>query len=285
MAPKADKLQQNIDSIKSFLFRKSGAYPELNQLMEDIKHLEKILSKKKLTLQIVGDNEILNQATFDFISANPEFTQAYNIKYDPIPQIKTPKKNELQTTLILERLIADSTEIIEKYPLETNETYVIGRSEENHISLDSQLYQGVSWEHLEIKPIQRKNQDEYEWEINDLNSSNGTFINGEQIKESHILKSDDHITIGNSELKAKIASFQFKQELIVPEEVSTNIYDEVIDCDLLLMVVTDKQKMNREDKSFLSNLDISFMSKQFLIVDISDEGDHQQQLIGSWEKS
>lgn len=36
MAPKADKLAQNIDSIKSFLRRKLATYPELNEVIEKL---------------------------------------------------------------------------------------------------------------------------------------------------------------------------------------------------------------------------------------------------------
>ena len=285
MPPKADKLQQNIDSIKSFLLRKSGVYPELNKLMEDIKNLEKILSQKKLTLQIVGNNEILNQAIFDLISSQPEFAQAYNIKYDPIPKANTQQKSEVKTILTLQRLIADSTESIEEYSLEVDKTYIIGRALDNPISLDGELYQGVSWQHLEIKAIPGKNQDEYEWHIKDLNSSNGTFINGEQIKTPYILKPNDQITLGNPQFKAKIACLKFTQEVVVSEDDEASNYQDVIDCDLLLIIVVDSKKITKEEKSFLKTLDTSFMSKQFLIIDISDEEikNNQTEIITSWE--
>ena len=287
MPPKADKLQQNIDSIKSFLLRKSGAYPELNQLMEDIKRLEKILSQKKLTLQIVGDNEILNQAVFDLISSNSEFTQAYIIKYDPILDANIKTENEVKTILTLQRLIADSTELIEEYPLNPNQTYIVGRAFDNQICLDAELYQGVSWQHLEIKAIPGKNNNEHQWQIKDLDSSNGTFLNGEKIKSPHILNQNDQITLGNPEFKAKIATFTFKQEVVVfPEDEDSN-YQEIIDCDLLIMMVTNSKKIIEKEKSFLKNLDTSFMSKQFLVFDISDEQikDNLTEVIASWEKN
>lgn len=286
MPPKADKLQQSIDSIKSFLLRKSGVYPELNQLMEEIKHLEKTLSQKKLTLQIVSNSEILNQAIFDLISSNQEFAQAYHIKYDPIPKDNLQPQKEVKTFLTLQRLIADSTELIEEYALEQDQTYIIGRSLDSKISLDGELYQGVSWQHLEIKAIPGKNHGDCEWEITDLNSSNGTFVNGQKITSPTIVKENDQITLGNPEFKAKIASFKLKQEVVLPEGEEVNNYQEIIDCDLLLIMVTDSKKISPEEKSFLKNLDISFMSKQFLVFDITDDSikDNLTDITASWEK-
>ena len=133
MAPKADKLQQNIDSLKGFLQRKSANYPDLNDLIDKIKKLEKILAEKKLTLQIVSDNEIFSQAVFDLINKNPEFLQAYKIKYDPIPGLPIKQENQLKNTLTLEAIIADSAEVVQEYELNVNQIYTIGRAPENNI--------------------------------------------------------------------------------------------------------------------------------------------------------
>lgn len=272
MPPKADKLQQNIDSVKSFLQRKLTIYPELNEVIEKIKHIEKILSEKKLTLQIIGNKEILNQGVFDLINSHIEFNQAYQIKYDFIPTPPPQISGKIQTTLVLKRLIADSTEIIEEYFLENNHKYIIGRCPDNDIFLDNQIYHGVSWQHAEIKLLKEKT-GETQWQITDLNSRNGVFINGEKLNGSVILNHLDKVTLAYPEFKANIACFEIRQELINSSESANNEYDDVIDSDLLLLVLESQDKFQLFEKEFLTNLDTSFASKFFIVVDFF-EGDN-----------
>lgn len=269
MAPKADKLAQNIDSIKSFLRRKLATYPELNEVIEKIKYIEKTLSEKKLTLQIISNNETLNQGLFDLISNYPEFTQTYHIKYDLTPSSPLPISPQIKNTLTLKRLIVDSTEIIEEYILQKDHNYLIGRCPENPIFLDNTIYQGISWKHAEINPIENK-QGETRWQITDLNSSNGTFINGEKLNGSIILNNCDNITLAYPELKANIPCFEIKQESINPSENINNEYRDIIDCDLLLLIL-ENNNLNQNEKEFLVNLDVSFLSKVFIIVDFAEE--------------
>jgi hypothetical protein len=51
-------------------------------------------------------------------------------------------------------------------------------------------------------------------------------------------------------------------------------------------MVTDSKKISPEEKSFFKNLDISFMSKQFLVFDITDNNikDNLTDVTASWEK-
>lgn len=273
MPPKADKLQQNIDSIKNFLKRKLNTYPELNPVIEQLKHIEKILAEKKLTLEIVGEQEIVNQGIFDLINSQIELNQAYQIKYDFIPPSPPPNISQIKTTLILRRFVANSTEIIEEYFLETNHKYIIGRCPDSDIFLDGNIYHGVSWQHAEITQINTENHDknESQWQITDLNSRNGIFINGTKVDGSTVLNHLDKITIASPDLKKNIAYFELHQELINPSTNTNNEYQEVIDCDVLLLVLENPEKLSLKEKEFLTNLDTKFTSKIFLLVNFAEE--------------
>lgn len=270
MPPKADKLQQNIDSVKSFLRRKLSIYPELNEVIEKIKHIEKILAEKKLTLQIIGNQEILNQGVFDLVNSQTEFKQAYQIKYDFIPSPPPPIISHIKTTLILKRFIAKSTEIIEKFSLENNHKYIIGRCPDSEIFLDGNIYKGVSWQHAQITAIENE-KGESKWQITDLNSRNGIFINGEKVNGSVLLNHLDKINIAYPDFKTNIASFEVHQELINPSENINNEYRDIVDCDLLLFVLENQDSFQSIEKEFLANLDTSFASKFFLLVNFAED--------------
>jgi FHA domain len=266
MPPKADKLQQNIEGIKSFLNRKLIYYPELSNIFTNVSNIEKSLLEKKLTLQIVSNQEYLIQSVFDLISKNEEFSQGYKIKYDLIPDL--PK--ETKPNYIYKLKLANSDDYIEEFELENQDTYIMGRCPDLNFVIDSNIYRGISWKHAEIKPIVHKN-DEKQWQIKDLNSSNGIYVNGKKIIDSSILQSNDLITFANNQLNSNIAGYIFTEEMIINDNDQNNPYYDVINCDLLLLVVEYQANLSQDIIDFLKTLDITKMSKQFLILDVDEE--------------
>lgn len=77
----------------------------------------------------------------------------------------------------------------------------IGRAVENDVHIEDS---SVSSEHAVIEAVNKGNQpekdDEKEYDIKDLNSTNGTFVNGEKI-DTIRLKNDDSIRIGFTTFK------------------------------------------------------------------------------------
>lgn len=280
MPPKADKLQQNIESIKSFLNRKLSEYNELTNVISKVNKIEALLSEKKLTLQIVGNEEKLIQAMFDLISKNPEFNQGYKIKYDLIPELP---KEMLPTSLSILKLvnfIDDEINVIQEIILDNNQVYSLGRNPELNVVLDGNIYKGVSWQHAEIKTIFDE-KGIAKWQIKDLNSSNGTFVNGEKIVD-RILHSGEIITIANISYQDNFACFYFTEEMVNQDNIN-NAYNDVIDCDVLLLVSAyNSYQLN---SIFLKTLNIEMMSKQFLVMDLDIQEDEKniEIVISEWE--
>lgn len=275
MPPKADKLQQNLHELQSFLRRKIEQHSELESLIGNLKKFEGILAEKKLTLQIVSENEFLSQAIFDLINTNPNFANSYHIKYDAIP--KPPRQFEPQiiTQLTLERIIGESPEIEQEYNLYTNQKYLIGRSPDCDINLDESIYNGISWQHAKIESLINSN-NEIQWQITDLKSSNGTYINGEKLENnSHILQSNDKITLGSKKIKKAIAQLKFHTEIKQENSDIDEPYWDIIDSDLLLLIIDGKQALSEQEEWFIKELDCTYFAKQFLIINIPDEGENK----------
>jgi len=77
------------------------------------------------------------------------------------------------------------------YSLPKTQEIALGREPSCDIILDSQLYGMVSRRHVLLRP-QFNNQ----WEICDLNSANGTFINGQKLQGCQMLQERDRVTLG-----------------------------------------------------------------------------------------
>jgi RsiW-degrading membrane proteinase PrsW (M82 family) len=95
--------------------------------------------------------------------------------------------------LPLEDAIGQSETI---YPLTGATEIVIGRDPRCQIILDSMVYGGVSRQHVKIDPMPYDYSSS--WRICDLDSANGTFVNGLRLQGCQTLKEGDRIVLGQS---------------------------------------------------------------------------------------
>jgi RsiW-degrading membrane proteinase PrsW (M82 family) len=68
----------------------------------------------------------------------------------------------------------------------------MGRDPQCQIILDSESYGGVSRRHAEVRPASKSATG---WQICDLNSANGTYVNGRQLEGCQVLKVGDRIAL------------------------------------------------------------------------------------------
>jgi pSer/pThr/pTyr-binding forkhead associated (FHA) protein len=72
---------------------------------------------------------------------------------------------------------------------------VIGRDPICQIVLDAMIYRMVSRRHAVVSSVQQRD-GHYNWVICDLNSANGTFLNGEHLEGCQELLMGDRISLG-----------------------------------------------------------------------------------------
>jgi RsiW-degrading membrane proteinase PrsW (M82 family) len=84
-----------------------------------------------------------------------------------------------------------------RYLLSSNQDAVIGRDPSCQILLDSQVYGVVSRRHAVVRPLPPSADGEYAWVICDLNSANGTFLNGSPLQGCQQLHPGDRMTLGS----------------------------------------------------------------------------------------
>jgi RsiW-degrading membrane proteinase PrsW (M82 family) len=94
----------------------------------------------------------------------------------------------------LKQIVAGGSD--KRHSLNDGETITLGRSATCQIVLDPQEYSGVSRAHAQLQPSQKFRSSG--WQICDLNSANGTFVNGQSLTGSYDLKSGDRISLGQN---------------------------------------------------------------------------------------
>jgi RsiW-degrading membrane proteinase PrsW (M82 family) len=91
---------------------------------------------------------------------------------------------------------------------------VIGRDPICQIVLDAMIYRMVSRRHAVIRPLSLSPDSNHSWVICDLNSANGTFLNGKHLQGCQELHLGDHISLG-----ADGPQFIFEYEVIAQKTV------------------------------------------------------------------
>lgn len=103
-----------------------------------------------------------------------------------------------------------------RFELPVNEPQLLGRSSEA-LPLDDQA---VSRRHAELTP------DHGEWWVRDLDSQNGTLVNGKVIRDRVRLRTGDTITVGHTTLafgRSSIVDEFDMIELLKPEEMASSV--------------------------------------------------------------
>ncbi|EKQ69248.1 putative membrane protein [Leptolyngbyaceae cyanobacterium JSC-12] len=101
------------------------------------------------------------------------------------------------------RLLPSSTGASPKqslYRLTGSAQFAIGRDFRCQIALDPTVYRSVSRRHAEVSPIPGFDSTDgmQIWQVCDLNSSNGTFVNGIRLQGCQVLRIGDRISLGQN---------------------------------------------------------------------------------------
>ncbi len=86
--------------------------------------------------------------------------------------------------------------LLSPYGLSEYQEMVIGRDPMCQIALEPNQYLTVSRRHAIIRPLHPLGNGFPHWEICDLNSANGTYINGQYLRGPHKLQTGDYIQLG-----------------------------------------------------------------------------------------
>ncbi|MCW6035658.1 PrsW family intramembrane metalloprotease [Spirulina subsalsa FACHB-351] len=96
------------------------------------------------------------------------------------------------------------------YPLTPAQEVVLGRDPTCQIILDSDFYIGVSRRHFALRYVNNH------WEVHDLGSANGTYLNGKRLKSAAILQPGDRISLAKD-----LVEFVFELPPPPPPEILT----------------------------------------------------------------
>ncbi|WP_373527980.1 PrsW family glutamic-type intramembrane protease [Nostoc sp.] len=83
-----------------------------------------------------------------------------------------------------------------RYSLPPSKEMVIGRDPSCQVVLDAMTYRMVSRRHAVVRPLSLSPDSKFSWVLCDLNSANGTYLNGQRLYECQELHPGDRISLG-----------------------------------------------------------------------------------------
>ncbi|HHP7246301.1 MAG TPA: PrsW family glutamic-type intramembrane protease [Elainellaceae cyanobacterium] len=98
-----------------------------------------------------------------------------------------------QTTALLWRLLPGSRKRSEYHHLSSDREFTVGRDPRCDVTFDYLIHSEVSRQHLKICSLPNAFG---LWQVCDLNSSNGTYVNGDRVQDCRILNHGDIISLG-----------------------------------------------------------------------------------------
>ena len=84
-----------------------------------------------------------------------------------------------------------------RYSLLASKDAVIGRDPNCQVVFDAMMYRMVSRRHAVLRPVSSSTDARFSWVICDLNSANGTYLNGKRLQGTQELQPGDRITLGS----------------------------------------------------------------------------------------
>jgi pSer/pThr/pTyr-binding forkhead associated (FHA) protein len=263
-------LNQLFQAINQFVSR-ANQYSGLVEVNQELAKIAPLFNARSLSLQVFSLFPILSEGLNNFFNAHQGLRQFYSSQISDFPVNVTVTLNDQAPTLILK----GNSQIGQpeaRYELSSTQSILIGRdlqyqSDAKLIHIPLSVYRKVSGRHAEIQPVTSINSASQSWQICDLNSTNGTYINSQRIKGCQVLKSGDKITLAYPSASEKSPEFIFEGQ--ISSSTSGISTSNLIDSDLVILVTHPTQGLSTSEKQLVEQISRSLALGFIIIADVS----------------
>jgi hypothetical protein len=254
--PNSAKLDQCLQLLAQFTAARSNQNSVFSEVAQAVQQIGNNLNQSKLKVKIFSQFPILSQAFYNFFAVSQPLPQLYDFNIVDLPYGFQPiqSNQSLDPTLTLE---ANQETGQPEYcqPLNPDKNILMGRDKQklhqdyrsqNAIVLDLPNYQKVSSIHAEISLKPYSNPPT--WQITDIDSKNGTYVNSKKINGTQILNSGDTITLAYDSASNKAPKFIFNAGSTVAGVKSSSIIN---DGELIFLITNPLQPFNDQERQLI----------------------------------
>lgn len=207
------KLLSYLQDLKQLLTDDFYQDVPIQSTIQSLAEIEQDLASEQLRVHILSVDLELAKSFQQLISSAPKLKDIYQFQTYQLQQFTATQSTELNSAfLILENPLdaADPTQLL-RYPLSETPFLTVGRKPGCDVQIPD-AYTTVSGQHLDIHycPPDDRNLIP-QWLVkNSDRCRHGTYINGEQLIDSHRLKSGDCLVLGDRHPSAQSPALRFE---------------------------------------------------------------------------
>jgi hypothetical protein len=271
MASNVMHSNQYFQAICQFTSARVAQYKDLAGISQDLAKIAPLFNARQLSVQISSQFPLLAEGLQNFFKAHQGLKQLYSSKISDLPvDVAVASKSQPPTLVLKGNSVVGQSE--EQYKLSSTQSLLIGRDLQHQndagtIHIPLPMYKKVSGRHAEIQPVSSNNSSVQLWQICDLNSTNGTYINGQKVKGRQILQPGDKITLAYPTVSEKAPEFTFEGQNI---SLSDNSDSNQIDADFIFLVIHPTQPLSSSERQLVDRASKAEISGLVIIADISE---------------
>ncbi|WP_205879041.1 FHA domain-containing protein [Leptolyngbya sp. BC1307] len=270
MTSNVENLNQLFQAMNQFVSTRTS-YRCLEAVHKDMEKISPLFNARQLSVQIFSQFPLLSEGLKNFLNLHKGLQQFYNSKISDLSVNTAGSYKPQPPTLILQaNSVVKQSE--ERYKLSSTQSFLIGRDLQHEndartIHIPLPIYKKVSGRHAEIQPVSSISSSIQSWQICDLNSTNGTYVNGQKIKGCHVLQPGDRIALAYPTASEKAPEFTFEGQNI--SSTSDNPDSNQIDADFVSLVIHPTQALSQSEKQLIDQASKAEISGLVIIADIS----------------
>ncbi|MBD2088584.1 FHA domain-containing protein [Microcoleus sp. FACHB-1515] len=233
---------------------------ELQQLIADnslqsvqnaIHHLKQIRSNlefDKLNVYVLSADVALAESFRQRFNSYPALDSIYQLQ---VQELTKSEVGELKATSSAFLILQEQPETTRHYALSTKPILTVGRQPGCDFHIPDH-YIRVSGQHLEIHFCSGSDRTSaHEWHVRNSDCCrNGTYINGERLTETRILKSGDRVVLGDRYPGAQSPELLFEHSIALEKIESESLSLEYFK-GCIVFLVTDSKELSAEEIAVL----------------------------------
>jgi FHA domain len=271
MIRKMEQLTQCLQATYQFSLSRQSSFEALSEVTQSLDKINKIINDRRLKLQVFSQFPLLSEAMSNWLNSHQALTSFYRPQISELPTF-TSLSNQSQSPKLTLRSNPAVSQSEASHKLSLNQNIIIGRalqgqSSSSLIEIPLPMYKKISGRHAEICTITGLASNNLSWQICDLNSTNGTYINGQKIKGCQILKSGDKITLGYPTPSEKAPEFIFEGH--VQSSTQGSSATQQIDGDLICLVISPDKELSDSEKQLIDQASRAKIAGFIIIIDNS----------------
>ncbi|KAM3095994.1 FHA domain-containing protein [Phormidesmis sp. 146-35] len=275
MATRNNQLLTFIQDLKQLIADDVCQDQFFQQINQDLDEMTSELGSEKLAVHILSADSNLANSFYHLLNSGQGLEKSYQVQLYKLPKsLPLEQKPVSSAFLVLQELREDIEEIKQtRYELLAEGAVIVGRKPGCTISIPDQ-YTRVSGQHLKLQcfPAIDLNSSP-EWQVQNCDGcKNGTYLNGEQLVESQILKSGDRLVLGDELLGSKSPQLIFEDQPTSDDPFAKFDEDQrlkkLVNCDILFLIVDSQIDSHCDplEEKVLQLASTSLVNRAFLVV-------------------